>query len=204
MSVRHHHLHARRRDDRGGDELVAGDAHHPARQHHRPHPDVPERARGHEVRRLVPGALPRQLRHARREHPGACCAPSSPAAGSAFRRGSADGHRRSARRDVAGLGTVRRRCATRRRAAHVDRLLLLLGDSGVHHHPRARRHQAAGDVGRAAVAGGRRRAARVGVWQRGRAGSRALGIERPRQSSATSSGTSSPARSPRRSATGRP
>ena len=58
----HHHLHARVGADAAGDDVVAGDAHHPARQRHRAGADDPERACRDEVRRVVPGALPRQLR----------------------------------------------------------------------------------------------------------------------------------------------
>ena len=51
--------------------------------------DDPERARRHEVRRLVPGAVPRELRRAAARTCRRCCARSSPAAGSASRPGSA-------------------------------------------------------------------------------------------------------------------
>ena len=53
-----------------GMTLVAGDGHDPPRQHHRAGADDPERARRHEVRRVVSRALPRQLRRARRQRPG--------------------------------------------------------------------------------------------------------------------------------------
>ena len=65
-----HHLHARVGPAAAGHDVVAGDAHHPARQHHRPRADDPERARRHQIRRVVPGALPRQLRRARRQRAG--------------------------------------------------------------------------------------------------------------------------------------
>ena len=51
--------------------------------------DDPERARRHEVRDLVSGALPRQLRRAAARTSRRCCARSSRADGSASRRGSA-------------------------------------------------------------------------------------------------------------------
>ena len=56
---RHHDVHARVRADDAGHDVVAGDGHDPARQHHRAHSDGAERARRHEVRHLVSGALPR-------------------------------------------------------------------------------------------------------------------------------------------------
>ena len=89
MSVVDHDLHAGVRADAAGHDLVAGDADDPARQLDRARADDPQRARRHEVRRVVSGAVPRELRRARRERAGACCARSSPAAGSASRRGSA-------------------------------------------------------------------------------------------------------------------
>jgi dihydropyrimidinase len=82
-------LHARRGPHRPGHELVAGRAHRHARQRHRARADDPQRPPGHQVRRALPRARPRQLRHPRRPRPRRSCARWSPAAGSAFRPGSA-------------------------------------------------------------------------------------------------------------------
>ena len=65
-----HHLHACLRPDAAGHDVVAGDGHDPARQHHRPGPDGAQRPCRNEVRRLVSGAVPRQLRRARRQRAG--------------------------------------------------------------------------------------------------------------------------------------
>ena len=47
--------------DAAGHDLVAGDADDPARQRDRARADDPQRARRHEVRRVVPGAVPRRF-----------------------------------------------------------------------------------------------------------------------------------------------
>src|SRR5687768_17913973 len=49
------------------DALPICDAHRPAGQHDRADPDVPQRPRRHEVRRVVPRAPPRLVRHPRGE-----------------------------------------------------------------------------------------------------------------------------------------
>ena len=72
-----------------GHELVAGDGHDPARQHDRAHPDDPERARRHEVRRFVSRCCAGRASACAARTCRRCCARSSPAAGSASRRGSA-------------------------------------------------------------------------------------------------------------------
>ena len=55
----------------GRHELVGGGPHDLPRQRHRPRPDPAERPRGHPLRDPLPGLLPRLLRHAGREPPGA-------------------------------------------------------------------------------------------------------------------------------------
>ena len=65
-----HHLHARLGPDAAGHDVVAGADHDPAGQHRRARADDPQRARRHEVRRVVSRAVPGQLRRQRRQRPG--------------------------------------------------------------------------------------------------------------------------------------
>ena len=134
--------------------------HHPARQRDRPRADDPERARRHEVRHLVSGAVPRQLRRARRERPGDPARASSPAAGSASRRGSAGSRstRCSPRRGPAG-----RAC----RAASGSRSRSSGSIEVCDHRARPRRHQDARGLVGAAAARRRRRCCWSGRSRRG-------------------------------------
>ena len=65
-----HHLHARLGTDAARHDVVAGAHHHPPRQRHRPHPDDPQRARRHEVRRVVSRVVPCGVRRQRRQRAG--------------------------------------------------------------------------------------------------------------------------------------
>src|SRR5580658_4018408 len=66
----HPDVHARLIAHRWGHELVAGGAHDFPGQHHRAHPDGPQRPRGYKIRYPVSRVLPRIVRHVGREYPG--------------------------------------------------------------------------------------------------------------------------------------
>ena len=144
-----------------GMTLVAGDAHHPARQHDRARADDPQRARRHEVRRVVSGAVPRQLRRARARTCRRSCARWSRAAGSAFRPGSAA---------LALEHAARPRRGRRGRRCRGDvwiAFAIVLAGAGRDHRPRPRGHQEARKLVGAAAARRRRAAARRGRSRRG-------------------------------------
>ena len=124
----HHHLHARLGSDATGHDVVAGDDDDPAGQRHRPAADDPECARRHEVRRLVPGVLPRQLRGSRGQRPGD---PARARRVRLVRHSNVDRRASVAHPDrcrLAGVDNDARR--------RVDLVRDLLARSGRDHHPR--------------------------------------------------------------------
>ena len=163
MSVVHHHLHARVRTDAAGDELVAGDAHHPARQRHRADPDDPQRPRGHEVRHLVPGAA--AARHSAYAAPTCrrCFAPLVACGWFGIQTWIG----------ALALNLAPRRSMSRAGPTLPQRDLVLvcclLADPGRDHHHRHRGDQAPGELVGAAAARRRPAAALVGVQSRRRA-----------------------------------
>ena len=138
---------------------MAGDGHHPPRQLHRAGADGAERACRHEVRRVVPGAVPRELRRARRERAG-----NAAGAGRLRLVRDSDLDRRPRARHPAGRGLAR--LARAGRGRRVGRVRGVLAGAGRHHHSRPRRHQEARELVGAAAAG-RRRAAAVWAVRRG-------------------------------------
>ena len=134
--------------------MVAGDAHHPARERHRPRAHDSERARRDQIRRVVPGAVPRQLRRPRRQRAGH---PARARRLRLVRDSNLDwraGARHAAAGRVAGVGG--------RAWPGLDRVRHLLAGAGGDHRPRPRRHQEAGGLVGAAAARRRRAAARLG------------------------------------------
>ena len=140
----------------------AGAHHHPARQRDRPDPDDPQRARRHEVRRVVSGVVPRRVRRARRERAG------DPARDRRVRMvRHPDLDRRAGAADAADGGVAG---VGERAGDDLDLVCDLLAGAGRDHHSRPRRHQAARGVVGAAAARRRCAAAVVGDRQRRRPG----------------------------------
>ena len=160
----YHDLHARRRPDRTGDELVAGHAHDHAGQPDRARADDAQRPSRHKVRGPVPGAPPGSVRNVRLKHPG-------PDAGARRLRLVRDPDLGRRRRDPChGRGNARLRSRRRRAAAvagdlhrQVSLLHALLGRQRVVHPPGHGLDQVARGVCRAVPAGRRARPARLGL-----------------------------------------
>ena len=156
----HHDLHARVRSDAAGDDVVAGDADHSSRQHHRAAADDSQRARGHEIRRVVSGAVPRELRCEGRERP---CDPARAGRVRMVRHSDMDRGGRvehTHRRGVAGV--------ERHGVRHLDIVRGVLARSGLDHSERARGHQETGRMVGAAPARRRRAVAWMGGCARRR------------------------------------
>ena len=149
-----HHLHARLRPHAAGHDVAAGDADDPARQRHRAGPDDPERSCRHQVRRVVSGAVPRQLWRARGKRAGD---PAGAGGLRLVRDSDVDwrpGAEHAAHCCMAGL--------ERHPGERVDLVRTVLGRAGVDHRPRTRGHQEAGRLVGAAAPRRRCAAADVG------------------------------------------
>ena len=170
--------------------------HHPARQRHRARADGAERARRHEIRRVVPGAVPRQR--------SACKGANVPAMLRAIVACGWFGIQTW----IGGLALHALMAAAWSGWAagagrDLDRVRGVLADPGRDHRARAGGHQAAGELVGAAAARRRRGAARLGDLSRRRARPHPLGVGAPAAGTdAVLAALSRPA-SPRTSATGR-
>ena len=142
----HYDLHAGVGADAAGNDVVAGDAHHSARQYHRTGSDDSQCPRRHEVRRIVSGAVPRELRSERRECAGGLAGARRMRL---VRHSNVDW-----RACPEHVGRCRLAAMEQSRSGSMDVVRGLLAGAGLDHSERSRRHQEARRLVRAPSARG--------------------------------------------------